>query len=158
MLVQSSSPHRGANLLSTFVARLLQEVDDFSRRRRQQDFRARLKEGLNPGPGVGDETRTSARSFKDPCWRREPNAGHGVTIQVQNHSCRTIDGVVIRCADVPDPANVSRQTLPSPALAAQNEAQIRSKLGRTDKVVFHSPFAIGKTIRDQYEIALKRRI
>ena len=65
---------------------------------------------------------------------------------------------MIRCADVPDPANVSRQTLPSPALAAQNEAQMRSKLGRTDKVVFHSPFAIGKTIGDQYEIALKRRI
>src|ERR1044072_7696181 len=60
-----------------------------------EDLAAGLEELVDSWPAIADKTGTSAGGLKDTGWRREPIAGHAVTIDVEGETPRAEEGVVL---------------------------------------------------------------
>ena len=75
-------------------------------RRCYENLVPRLKEIADSGPLVCNQASSGPGCFKNPGRRRESNFRHRISIDVQHHPCRTVHGVVMTGANVPDPAHV----------------------------------------------------
>src|SRR4029079_5763282 len=84
--------------------------------------------------------------------------GHGVAVDVEHHARRTVDHVVVRGADVSDPAHVWRHCLAAPTLATKQELELRSLLGCCKEELLDARFPVGHAVSDKCQVALALRI
>ena len=72
VFLQCSSPHRFAYLSSELRVHRLQQIGDVMTVSGDQDFAPWSEKFLDSRPVIGDQTRSSARSFEDPGGGEKP--------------------------------------------------------------------------------------
>src|SRR5512136_2622527 len=98
-----------------------------------QDFASRLEEVLDSEPSICDEASSCSGCLKDTSRRRKSYFGHGFAVDVEHHTRRAVDHIVVRGANVPDPAHVLRHRPAAPAFPAEQELEFRGLFSGSKK-------------------------